>query len=180
MRTRKIKDKKILIIGGGGFIGHNLALKLKFLGAEVSVIDSLNINNLYSVRNNENNLPYPKLALKILGERFSLLKKNKIALKVADARNYKLLSKFIKNLKPQIIIHLAAISHANRSNKDPHSTFDHSLRTLENSLDNAKNNVEQFIFLSSSMVYGNFNKKKVKESDECNPLGIYGVLKFFG
>ena len=28
------------------------------------------------------------------------------------------------------------------------------------------------------MVYGNFNKKKVKESDECNPLGIYGVLKF--
>ena len=95
-----------------------------------------------------------------MGERFSLLKKNKIALKVADARNYKLLSKFIKNLKPQIIIHLAAISHANRSNKDTHSTFDHSLRTLENSLDNAKNNVEQFIFLSSSMVYGNFNKKK--------------------
>ncbi len=178
MKKRTIKNKKILIIGGGGFIGHNLALKLRSLGAKVNVIDSLHINNLYSVKKNENCLPYPKLALKILNQRFSLLKKNKIELKVADARNYKLLSKIIKSLKPQIIIHLAAISHANRSNNDPHSTFDHSLRTLQNSLDNAKNNVEQFIFLSSSMVYGNFNKQKVKESDQCNPLGIYGALKF--
>ena len=88
------------------------------------------------------------------------------------------MSRYIGYFKPQVIIHLAAVSHANRSNKDPHSTFDHSLRTLENSLDNAKNNIEQFIFLSSSMVYGNFLKKKVKESDICNPLGIYGALKF--
>jgi nucleoside-diphosphate-sugar epimerase len=44
----------------------------------------------------------------------------------------------IKKLNPDIIIHLAAVSHANKSNKDPHSTFDHSLRTLENTLDYAK------------------------------------------
>ena len=37
-------------------------------------------------------------------------------------------------VKPHIVIHLAAVSHANRSNKDPHTTFDHSLRTLENAL----------------------------------------------
>jgi len=41
-----------------------------------------------------------------------------------------------------------------KSNKDPYSTFDHSLRTLENALDNARGKVEHFIFLSSSMVYG--------------------------
>ena len=28
------------------------------------------------------------------------------------------------------------------------------------------------------MVYGNFKKKQVKENDECNPIGIYGALKF--
>tara|TARA_B100000886_G_scaffold339213_1_gene303999 strand:- start:8292 stop:9311 length:1020 start_codon:yes stop_codon:yes gene_type:complete len=178
MKKRKINNKKILIIGGAGFIGHNLALRLKLLGAKVKVVDSLRINNLYSVKNNENNLPYPKLSLKILNQRFSLLKKDKIKLIVADARNSKSLSNEINDFKPQIVIHLAAISHANRSNVDPHSTFDHSLRTLENSLDNVKNKVEQFIFLSSSMVYGNFNKQKVKESDVCNPLGIYGALKF--
>ena len=79
---------------------------------------------------------------------------------IEDARDYHKLSNLINDLKPQIIIHLAAVSHANRSNKDPHSTFDHSLRTLENALDNAKNRIEHFIFLSSSMVYGNFKKNR--------------------
>lgn len=178
MSKFNIKNRKILIIGGAGFIGHNLALKLKSLGANVSVLDSLTVNNLYSVKNKKTELPFPKLALKILDERFFLMKKNKISLKIIDARDYLEISKYIGNFKPQVIVHLAAVSHSNKSNKDPHSTFDHSLRTLENALDNAKNNVEHFIFLSSSMVYGNFKKKKVKESDACDPIGIYGALKF--
>jgi nucleoside-diphosphate-sugar epimerase len=70
------------------------------------------------------------------------------------------------------------VSHANRSNKDPHSTFDHSLRTLENALDNAKNVINHFIFLSSSMVYGNFKSNEVNEKSNCEPLGIYGALKY--
>ena len=44
-------------------------------------------------------------------------------------------SKIYNDIDPDIIIHLAAVSHANKSNKDPHSTFDHSLRTLENTLE---------------------------------------------
>lgn len=106
------------------------------------------------------------------------LRKKKIPLRKVDARDYHNLSRAISNFKPQVIIHLAAVSHANRSNKDPHSTFDHSLRTLENSLDCAKKKIEHFIFLSSSMVYGNFRKEKVKEGDFCKPLGIYGALKY--
>ena len=145
-----INGRKILIVGGAGFIGHNLAIRLKSMGASVTVLDGLTVNNLYSVKNNENNLPFPGLALKILKQRFSLLKTNRIPLKIVDARDYHKLSRVIGSIKPQVIIHLAAVSHSNRSNKDPHSTFDHSLRTLENSLDNAKNTVEQFIFLSSN------------------------------
>ena len=97
---------------------------------------------------------------------------------IIDARNYKNLCKCINKINPQVIIHLAAVSHSNKSNKDPHTTFDHSLRTLENALDNAKNKVEHFIFLSSSMVYGNFKKPKVSENDNCQPIGIYGALKY--
>ena len=141
-----IKNRKILIVGGAGFIGHNLAIKLKSLGANVRVIDSLTVNNLYSIKKNKTEVPFQKLSLKILNERFMLLKKNKISLDKIDARDYIKLSRYINYFKPQVIIHLAAVSHANRSNKDPHSTFDHSLRTLENSLDNAKNNIEQFYF----------------------------------
>ena len=60
-------------------------------------------------------------------------------------------------------------------------TFDHSFRTLENSLDWARSkdsNVEQFIFFSSSMVYGNFKSDQVDENSHCEPLGIYGALKY--
>ena len=95
-----------------------------------------------------------------------------------DARNYHKLSKVFNGFKPSVVVHLAAVSHANRSNKDPHSTFDHSLRTLENSLDNSRGLVDHFIFLSSSMVYGNFKKNIVNENDRCEPLGIYAALKY--
>ncbi len=178
MKKNKVKDKKILIIGGAGFIGHNLALKLKEIGADVCIIDGLTINNLYSLEKNENKLPYPKLAMKILNERQKLLKKARVPLHIEDARKYNELSALVNVIKPKVVIHLAAVSHANRSNKDPHSTFDHSLRTLENALDNVKNNVEHFIFLSSSMVYGNFKKQEVNENDICEPIGIYGALKY--
>ena len=43
-----MKSKKILLVGGCGFIGHNLALNLKKLNHDVYVVDSLSINNLLS------------------------------------------------------------------------------------------------------------------------------------
>src|SRR5207249_4070318 len=74
----------------------------------------------------------------------------------------------------------AAVSHAGRSNKDPFSTFDHSLRTLENALDCARDRCEQFIFLSSSMAYGDFLTDEVAEDHPLNPIGIYAALKVAG
>ncbi len=41
-----LKGKRIALIGGAGFIGHNLALELQRLGAEPHVVDSLQVNNL--------------------------------------------------------------------------------------------------------------------------------------
>lgn len=174
----KIKNKKILITGGAGFIGHNLAIHLRKLGAYVEVADSLSVNNYYNVKNNnENQLPYPKLALKILNQRFYLLKRNKIKLRILDIRDYKKTFSYVKSFKPNIVIHLSAVSHATRSNEDPYNTFDNSLVTLQNILESTKKNIDKFIFLSSSMVYGNFKKSIVKETDNCNPIGVYGGLK---
>ena len=171
-------NKKIIIIGGAGFIGHNLAIKLKENNFDVSIIDGLEVNNLTSVIGNYDNLPYPSLSKKIIDSRLDLLSEKKIPLYVQDARNYHSLSHIISKIKPEIIIHLAAVSHAVRSNKNPYNTFDHSLRTLENALDAAKDNVKHFIFLSSSMVYGNFKTQEVNEESVCEPIGIYGALKY--
>lgn len=180
MKVNSIKNKKILIIGGAGFIGHNLALDIKKKGGDVYVLDSLEVNNLTSVLANSNNLPFPKLSHKVILERLNLLSRNDIPLVVQDARDYHALSQEISRIEPEIVVHLAAVSHANRSNKDPHSTFDHSLRTLENALDSCKNRIKHFIYFSSSMVYGNFSSDHVNENTICEPLGIYGALKFSG
>jgi nucleoside-diphosphate-sugar epimerase len=171
-------SKKIAIIGGAGFIGHNLAIKLKENNFDVSIIDGLEVNNLTSVIGNYDNLPYPLLSKKIIENRLDLLSEKKITLYVQDARDYHALSHIIAKIKPEIIIHLAAVSHAIRSNKNPYSTFDHSLRTLENALDASRDHIKHFIFLSSSMVYGNFKTPEVTEDSLCEPIGIYGALKY--
>ncbi len=178
---KKLKGKKIALIGGAGFIGHNLALYLKSFGAKVDIIDGMQVNNLLSLVDNIDNLPYPDLSRAIITERTQSLKSAKIDLRVQDVRDYHALTRILNEIKPQVIIQLAAVSHANRSNKDPYSTFDHSFRTLENSLDWSRggtSNVEQFIFFSSSMVYGNFESDQVNEDTHCEPLGIYGALKY--
>jgi nucleoside-diphosphate-sugar epimerase len=90
------------------------------------------------------------------------------------------MSMLLGKYKPDVIIQLAAVSHANKSNKDPHTTFDHTLRTLENILDIAKGSGSHVIYFSSSMVYGHFDGKSVNEETPCNPLGIYGTLKYSG
>ncbi len=152
INNQKFEGKKIVLIGGAGFIGHNLALHLHSLGAKVDIIDGMQVNNLLSLVDNIDNVPYPDLARSIIMERTNLLRKAKINLRVQDVRDYHALTRLLNDIKPQVIIQLAAVSHANRSNKDPYSTFDHSFRTLENSLDWSRggtSKVEQFIFFSS-------------------------------
>ena len=176
----RIQGRKIALIGGAGFIGHHLALGLTQRGASVDIIDSLMVNNLLSFASGAGEMPHRELYLQILNQRLDLLRDAKIPLHPVDARDYQVLSRILEQIKPQVIIHLAAVAHAGRSNKDPYSTFDHSLRTLENALDCARGLVEQFIFLSSSMVYGNFLTETVDEEHPLSPIGIYGALKVAG
>ena len=174
-----LRRRKIVLIGGAGFIGHNLALALAQLGAEVHVVDSLQVNNLGAFSNSHDD-QNKVLYLHLINERLRLLREQEIPLHVLDARDYHALSRCLSDIKPQVVVQLAAISHANRSNKDPYSTFDHSFRTLENALDYARGTVERFVYFSSSMVYGNFDGEAVMEDRHCEPMGIYGALKYGG
>ena len=180
MNKEKIAGRKITLIGGAGFIGHNLALHLHSLGAKVSIIDSLQVNNLASFSATSEDSINRSLYLRILNDRQRLLQNSQFPLFVQDARNYHALSQLISQIDPQVVIQLSAVSHANKSNKDPYSTFDHSFRTLENALDASRDRVEHFIYFSSSMVYGHFTETAVTEESNCNPLGIYGALKYGG
>jgi nucleoside-diphosphate-sugar epimerase len=183
VQLNDLKDRNIVLVGGAGFIGHNLALELKRLGAKVTIVDGLAVNNLYSFQKSQDTIPNAGLYLSIIDERLRLLKEHGIPVIEADSRDYHKLCEVLGQIKPDTLVHLAAVAHANVSNKDPHTTFDHSLRTLENSLDIARSTAHQvkhFIYFSSSMVYGNFVTGVVDETTVCEPLGIYGALKFAG
>ena len=173
-----MKSKKIALIGGAGFIGHNMAIALKKRGHTPIIIDSLAVNNMLSFTDNE--IKNRKLYWSILNQRMELIHDNNIDINIEDARNYNAMSMLLGKYKPDTIIQLAAVSHANKSNKDPHTTFDHTLRTLENTLDIAKGFGSHVIYFSSSMAYGHFDGKSVNEETPCNPLGIYGTLKYSG
>jgi nucleoside-diphosphate-sugar epimerase len=177
--TQPLDGRRIAIIGGAGFIGHHLALALAARRAHVEVIDSLQVNNLLWFQS-ERDPVQRQAALGMLNERLDLMRHAGIPLHPQDARDYHALSRLLAEIRPSVIVHLAAVSHAGRSNKDPYSTFDHSLRTLENALDYSRGAVEQFIYLSSSMVYGNFMQPRVAEEHPLNPIGIYGALKLAG
>ena len=177
---KNIKNRTILLIGGAGFIGHNLAMHLKSMGANVIIVDSLGVNNIMSFTNAEETMENKKLYLNMLNERQQLINEYDIPIYIQDARDYHAIAKLFDKIKPNIVVQLAAVSHADKSNKDPYNTFDHSLRTLENALDSSKNKVEHFIYFSSSMVYGNFKKDYVDENTICDPIGIYAALKFAG
>lgn len=178
MNFDHLAGKRVMLIGGAGFIGHNLALRLNELGAKVAIIDSLHVNNLLSFSANPS--VDRQLYLRIINERIDLIHDAGISLDIQDARDYHMLSKVIGRFAPDVVVQLAAVSHAARSNKDPYSTFDHSLRTLENALDAARGLNAHFVFFSSSMVYGNFDAESVTEDHPLNPIGIYAALKLSG
>jgi nucleoside-diphosphate-sugar epimerase len=173
-----LKGKRVALVGGAGFIGHNLALRLAECGAEPHVIDGLQVNNLGAYANASGD-PNKALYVQLIQDRLDLLRNAEIPLHVLDARDYHALSRCLSDIKPATIVQLAAVAHANRANKDPYSTFDHSFRTLENALDCARDD-KHFIYFSSSMVYGNFEGEAVSEDRRCDPMGIYGALKYGG
>jgi nucleoside-diphosphate-sugar epimerase len=173
----ELSGHRIALVGGAGFIGHRLALQLAEQGAFVEIIDSLQVNNLLhyiSMSQVENR----DLYLKIINQRLHALEEAGIRVDVQDARDYDALSRTLNELEPDVVVQLAAVAHAGKSNKDPYSTFDHSLRTLENALDWSRAaGAKRFVYFSSSMVYGNFKTPEIDEDHPLDPIGIYGALK---
>src|SRR5258707_391338 len=106
--TIDIRNKRIALIGGAGFIGHHLALELRNRQADVHALDSLQVNNLGEFSNAQGD-PNKALYLYLINERMRLLNENGIPLHVIDARDYHLMSRTLQEIKPQIVVQLAAV-----------------------------------------------------------------------
>jgi len=165
--------EKIIITGGAGFIGSHLVnvLKKKF---KVYVIDNnrsyLNFN--YELYNN-----YYKDIL--YRQEFFL---QNVEIITCDLKNIYDLSSIIERIKPNYVVHLAALPLANISNEYSQEAISSIVETTTNLLEILRRIKfkGKFIYTSSSMVYGEFGGKSVDENSSTNPISIYGSAKLAG
>jgi len=89
-----------------------LALKQK--GAQVEIVDGLQVNNLLTYTSSDVDIPNRDLYVKVIKSTPGSAARGGIPLHVQDARDYHALSHTLTKINPQVIIHLAAISHAGK------------------------------------------------------------------
>ena len=159
---------KILVTGGAGFIGHGVVAKLEKQGHEVCVID--NFTN-YGI--------IPEQEIKSLhAERLARLKTTSIH--HADIKNYHDISQVFEECRPDVVIHCAAFPRAKVVDANPTEGCAVLTSGLINLLRASELwKVRRFVYISSSMVYGDFNLIGYEDM-KCEPKGIYGILKLAG
>ncbi|MGK2848963.1 MAG: SDR family NAD(P)-dependent oxidoreductase [Minisyncoccota bacterium] len=157
---------KILITGGAGFIGSATAKQLIARGEDVVLID--NFNNYYDPQLKRDRI---KIFLKSC--------KGKFILYTGDIRDVKFLERVFKKEKPDKIIHLAAMAGVRNSLEHPALYADVNVMGTINMLDLAvKYHVKNFVYASSSSVYGNNKKVPFVETDSVDmPISPYAATK---
>jgi len=160
--------KKVLVTGGAGFIGSHVAEYLLARGDDVVIADE--VNDYYDVRIKEANLAL--LRSKYPSEkRLSIYKGD-----ICDAD-------FMENLfeveRPKWVCHMAARAGVRPSIQDPyvyiHSNITGTTQLMELS---HKFGVENFVFASSSSVYGGSKSTFFSEEESVdNPVSPYAASK---
>jgi nucleoside-diphosphate-sugar epimerase len=159
---------KFLVTGGHGLIGHNVVQRLQARDETVSVIDN---HTTYGI------IPQAEMDY-LIGERLK---------KISDHTYYNQcitdsyeIDHIVEKEQPSVIIHCASFPRQKVVNANPAHGADVMMRGLINLLESAKKHgVERFVYISSSMVYGDF-EDQVLEDDECRPQGQYGIMKLAG
>ena len=181
---QRMAGERVSLVGGAGFIGHNLALALRNVGAEVQIIDNLMQNNMLANVSDDDIDPFRReLNHSFLVQRFEKMRTSGVVMDNADARSMTDLAEKLKEFQSTKVVHLAAISSAVDAKKSPGHCFDLQLVTLRNVLEYTrlfKNEINEVVFMSSSTVYGDFKTETVDENVRPQPYGIYANAKFMG
>jgi nucleoside-diphosphate-sugar epimerase len=159
---------KILVTGGLGLIGHNVVQRLETQGHEVVVTDT---RTTYGI------IPQTELDY-LMSERLKKISGNNIYhIDITDADNFDWL---VSKHQPEVIIHMASFPRQKVVNANPAWGSRVMSEGLINICESAKKHrVSRVVYISSSMVYGNFDDQ-VEEDYNCRPIGQYGILKLTG
>ena len=156
-----ISGKKILITGGLGFIGSNLARKLVHFDNTVTVVDSLipeyggNLRNLHDL-------------------------KDKIVVNLSDVRDPFSIKELIKG--QDYLFNLAGQTSHLDSMSDPFTDLDINTKAQLSILEACrKNNPKiRIVFASTRQIYGKPQYLPVDEKHPLNPVDVNGINKIAG
>ncbi len=150
-------SKAVLITGGAGFIGSNIAEYLMLNGVKkVRVLDNLSNGFMRNIQ------PY------LSDPRFEFIE--------GDITNFDTCKKACEGI--DVITHQAALGSVPRSIKDPVATHNANATGFIHMLTAAKDaGVERFVYASSSSVYGDAKESPKQEKNLGTPLSPYAVSK---
>jgi nucleoside-diphosphate-sugar epimerase len=146
---------KVLVTGGTGFIGSQLILELVHQGYDV-----------YSLE-------------RYMTGRFVLGQPREVKTVFGDLRNYSAIRNVVREVQPDAIIHLAAISAVSYSYEHPHEVTDANFYGTMNLAEACMEipHLQAFLFASTSETYGNNGHKIKNEESPQNPNSPYAVSK---
>ncbi len=154
-------NKRVMVTGGLGFIGSNLARFLLSLGAEVLLVDSLipdhggNTHNISDIR-------------------------NRVTVNIADLRDANVMNHLVKGM--DYIFNLAGqISHTD-SMTNPLFDLDVNVRAHVVLLEACRNNNRdvKIIYTGTRQVYGKPSHLPVDEQHPIQPTDVNGINKYAG
>jgi UDP-glucose 4-epimerase len=150
----KLEGKRVLVTGGAGFIGSHL-VDLLARANDVTVIDDFSV-----------------------GERANLSSSPQVKVLEADIRDRAAIDDAVE--RSDVIFHLAVVC-LRVSIPDPMSSHDvNALGTLNLLLAARESNVDRFVYVSSSEVYGTAHTVPMDEQHPLNPMTPYAAAKLAG
>ena len=153
-----MKNTKVVITGGAGFIGSHLADELA-AGNAITIIDDLSTGRLENIA--------------------GLVDKEGVTFIRGSILNLDLLEQVFNGV--EFVFHQAAITSVPRSIENPSLTNEVNITgTLNVLLAARKNNIKKVIFASSSSVYGDTPVLPKREDMAPNPQSPYALTKLVG
>jgi len=147
---------KILITGGAGFIGSHLCDKYVEAGHNVLCLDNFMTGNILNIR--------------------PLIHKRNFKLINGDIRDFDLMEKIMPEV--DVIFHLAAQIHVDRSVVEPKATYEINVIGTQNVLESARMyDVKKIIYASTSEVYGSAQYAPIDEKHPLEAPHPYGASK---
>jgi UDP-glucose 4-epimerase len=149
-----LKDKKVLVTGGAGFIGFHLCSKLSGLTDDLTIYDNLSSGLIKNVQD----VPKAKF---VKGD-------------ILDLKN------LCNQPKSDLIYHLAAQVVVGYSMENPMVDFETNAKGTLSVLEKARKDDAKVVFASSAAVYGNPTVFPTPESYGFHPFSCYGLSKVVG